>query len=454
MISELLAADPFESYARSVNPQFVRMLRAIGFDRRWARAEGAYLFDADGNRFLDLLGGYGMFNVGRNNPRVREALVETLELETPGSVQLGVDALPGALADELLHRLPDRLGKVLFTNSGTEAVEAAIKMARGATRRHRVLGVEHAFHGLTTGSLAVGDAPEFRRPFGALLPGCDHVASGDLEALERELRRDDVALLIVEPIQGKGVNLHPPGYLAAAQRLCREHGTLFCVDEIQTGLGRTGRMFAFEHDGLEPDMVTIAKSISGGYVPSGALVLRTQDLLRVFDSLEHAVLHGSTFAPNDLAMAAGLATLRELDEQRLVARAQVLGDRLLDATRPLVERYEVVREVRGRGLMWAIEFGEPERGSRAWRAVERAQHGLFAQFVVVPLFTDHHVLSQVAGHGLNVVKGLPPLTLTEKDVDGFAAALDAVLARAERIPRSAARFALKLGTASLSRRSS
>jgi len=452
MLSEVLAAEPFSSYAQSINPQFVRMLRAIGFDRRWARAEGAYLWDGDGTRFLDLLGGYGMFNVGRNNPRVRAALVEALALETPGSVQLGVNALSGALADELLKRLPARLGKVLFTNSGTEAVEAAIKMARGATGRPRVVALEHAFHGLTTGSLAAGDAGEFKVPFGPSPPGFDHVPFGDLDALERELRREDVALFIVEPVQGKGVNLPEPGYLTAAQRLCRDHGTLFCADEVQTGLGRTGRLFAFEHEGLEPDMVTIAKSISGGYIPSGALALRTEDLLRVFDSLEHAVLHGSTFAPNDLAMVAGLATLRELDEERLVERSHTLGERLLDATRPLVDRYEVVREVRGRGLMWAIEFGEPATGSRSWRAVERTQPGLFAQFVVVPLFSDRHILSQVAGHGLNVVKGLPPLTLTADDVDEFAAALDAVLAKAERIPRAAARFALKLGVSSLARR--
>jgi ornithine--oxo-acid transaminase len=451
MVSEVLAGDPFASYARSVNPQFVRMLRAIGFDRRWARAQGAYLWDADGIRFLDLLGGYGMFNVGRNNPRVREALVEALALETPGSVQLGVNSLSGALADELLKRLPARLGKVLFTNSGTEAVEAAIKLARGATRRPRVLALEHAFHGLTTGSLAAGDSPEFKAPFGPPLPGFDHVPLGDLEALERELRREDVALFIVEPVQGKGVNLPDPGYLPAAQQLCRDHGTLFCADEVQTGLGRTGRFFAFEHEGLEPDMVTIAKSISGGYIPSGALALRTEDLLQVFDSLEHAVLHGSTFAPNDLAMAAGLATLQEIDAEGLVERSRTLGERLLDATRPLVDRYDVVREVRGRGLMWAIEFGEPAAGSRAWRAVERAQRGLFAQFVVVPLFTDHRVLCQVAGHGLNIVKGLPPLTLTPEDVDEFATALDAVLVKAERIPRAAARFGLKLGASSLAR---
>jgi len=221
---------------------------------------------------------------------------------------------------------------------------------------------------------------------------------------------------------------------------------------VQTGLGRTGHFFAFEHEGLEPDMVTVAKSISGGYIPSGALALRTEDLLRVFDSLEHAVLHGSTFAPNDLAMAAGLATLQELDGEGLIERSRLLGERLLDATRPLVERYDVVREVRGRGLMWAIEFGEPAAGSRSWRAVERAQPGLFAQFVVIPLFAEHHVLSQVAGHGLNVIKGLPPLTLTSNDVDEFAAALDAVLTKAERIPRAAARFALKLGGSALARR--
>jgi ornithine--oxo-acid transaminase len=454
VIGELLAgSDPYESYARAVNPQFVRLLRTIGFDRRWARAEGAYLYDDAGNRYLDMLGGFGMFNVGRNNRRVREALVETLELETPGSVQLGVSDLPGLLAEEILRRLPPRLGKVLFTNSGTEAVEAAIKMARGATKRPRVLSLDHAFHGLTLGSLSLNGEPEFTAPFGELLHGFVRVPLNDLDALERELAHEDVAVLVVEPVQGKGVNLPEPGYLPAAQELCRRYGTLFCVDEVQTGLGRTGTMFAFEHWGLDPDMITIAKSISGGYVPSGACVLRSEDLLSVFDSLEHAVRHGSTFAPNDLAMAAGLAALAELDDRGLVERSRVLGERLLERTRPLVERYEVVSEVRGLGLMWAIEFAEPARGSRAWRAVERAQHGLFAQFVVIPLFTEHRILSQVAGHGLNVVKGLPPLTLTEDDVDEFAEALDVVLAEAEQIPRAAARFALKLGIAALPLRS-
>jgi ornithine--oxo-acid transaminase len=450
VIAELLAdTDPLASYARACNPTFVRLLRTIGFDRKWARAQGAHLWDDAGTQYLDLLGGFGMFNVGRNNPRVREALVEALGLDTPGSVQLGVSALPGLLGEELLKRLPQRLGRVLFTNSGTEAVEAAIKMARAATGRPRVLSADHGFHGLTLGSLSANGNAEFTDPFGPLLPGFGRVPFNDPEALERELAREDVAVFLVEPVQGKGVVLPDPGYLETAQALCRRYGTLFCVDEVQTGLGRTGRLFAFEHWGLEPDMVTIAKSISGGYVPSGALVLRARDMDAVFDSLEHAVRHGSTFAPNDLAMAAGLAALAEIDEQQLVRRSRELGARLLERTRPLVERYGVVSDVRGLGLMWAIEFGEPTRGRRSWRAVERAQQGLFAQFVVIPLFTEHRILSQVAGHGLNVIKAIPPLVLGEEDVDRFVDALDTVLAEAERIPRAAARFALKLAFASV-----
>src|ERR671928_585923 len=337
-LRELLDAESgkeLELYARTINPQFIRLLRTIGFDRSWARAEGAYLYDADGNRFLDLLGGFGMFNVGRNNPRVRAALVEALELETPGSVQLGVSLLPGLLAEELLRRTHARLAHVLFTSSGTEATEAALKLGRAATGRSRVVSNVHGFHGLTLGALSANGGRHFSERFGPLLPGFTHVPFGDLDALEHELRSEDVALFLVEPIQGHGVYVPPPGYLEGAQELCRRYGTLFAVDEVQTGFGRTGKLFAFEHWGLEPDLVTVAKSLSGGYVPVGALLMSAQVYGGVFDSLEHSVSHGSTFAPNDLAMAAGLATLRELDEKRLVEGAAQLGDVLLAHTQAL-----------------------------------------------------------------------------------------------------------------------
>jgi ornithine--oxo-acid transaminase len=452
MLRELLegrAGEDYDLYARTINPQFVRVLRTIGFDRVWSRAEGASLYDADGRRFLDLLGGFGMFNAGRNNPRIRAALIEALELETPGSVQLGVSLLPGLLGEQLLARTPARLERVLFTSSGTEAVEAALKLGRAAAGRPRVVSTDHAFHGLTLGSLSAAGDASFTDRFGPLLPGFSRVPFGDLDALEDELRREDVAVFLVEPVQGKGVNLPPPGYLEGAQTLCRRYGTLFCVDEVQTGFGRTGRLFAFEHWGLDPDLVPVAKSLSGGYVPVGALLMSRRVYDGVFDSLEHSVSHGSTFAPNDLAMADGLATLRELDDGGLVERSARLGKRLLELTRPLVERHEVVRDVRGLGLMWAIEFGEPESKRRSWRVLERAQPGIFAQLVVVPLFTDHAVLTQVAGHRLNVVKALPPLVVAEEDLERFALALDEVVASAARMPRAMMGFALRAARASV-----
>jgi ornithine--oxo-acid transaminase len=444
-LTQLLArrGDDVERWARTINPQFARVLRTIDFDRTWERADGAYLFDSDGNRYLDMLGGFGMYNVGRNNPRVRAALIEALELETPGSVQLGVTALPGLLAEALLKLAPPRLERVLFTSSGTEAVEAALKLGRAATKRSRVISADHGFHGLTLGSLSANGNPEFTARFEPLLPGFDRVPFGDLDALEQQLRSEDVAIFLVEPIQGKGCNLPPAGYLEGAQALCRRYGTLFCVDEVQTGFGRTGAMFAFEHWGLEPDLVPVAKSLSGGYVPVGALLMSRAVHDAVYDSMENAVSHGSTFAPNELAMAAGLATLHELDEQQLIERSARLGARLLDLTRPLVEEFDVVREVRGIGLMWAIEFGEPPRSGRfSWKVIERVQPGLFAQLVVQPLFVRHRILSQVAGHKLAVLKVLPPLVVSDEDVDYFVESLTSAVRRAQRMPSSLTRFAL------------
>jgi len=444
--------EDLDLWARTINPQFVRVLRTIGFDRTWGRAEGAYLYDEDGTRYLDMLGGFGMYGVGRNNPRIRAALVEALALETPGMLAMGTTLLPGLLAEELVGLAGGRIERCLFTSSGTEAVEAALKLGRTATKRARVISCEHGFHGLTLGSLSANGCPEFTDRFQPLLPGFEQVPFGDLAALEEQLRREDVAVFLVEPIQGKGVHLPPEGYLEGAQELCRRYGTLFAVDEVQTGFGRTGRMFAYEHWGLEPDLVPVAKSLSGGYVPVGGLLMSRAVHEAVFDSMEHAVSHGSTFAPNELAMAAGLATLHELREERLVEESARLGGRLLELTRPLVDEFEVASEVRGIGLMWAIEFTEPRSGRTSWRMIERMQKGLFAQLVVVPLFTEHRILSQVAGHNMAVVKVLPPLCLSEPDVEEFAGALRATIQNAQRMPKSLTKFALSAASAGLSRR--
>jgi ornithine--oxo-acid transaminase len=425
---------------RYLNRQLGRIVRTLGFDRDWRHGEGAHLIDADGERYLDLLCGYGMFAVGRSHPTVVNALRETLDAQTANLPQLGVTLLPGVLAEQLVARAPARIEAMVTANSGTESVEAAIKLARASTERPRIVYAEHAFHGLTLGSLSLNGNPEFRDGFGPLLDDCAPVPFGDLEALTRELERGDVAAFIVEPIQGKGVNLPPPGYLEGAQAACNATGTLFVCDEVQTGIGRTGRFFALEHWGLDPDMICVAKALSGGFVPIGGLLISSQVRDRVFDGMERGVRHGSTFGGNDLAAAAALATLRVIDEERLIERAERLGGLLLELTRPLVERYEIVRDVRGMGLMWAIELSAPGGGrNRAvWNTVERNQPGLAAQLITVPLFKRHHIFSQVAGHGLNVVKALPALVVEEEEIHRFAAALDDVLRRAVAAPRAIA----------------
>ena len=446
-VGEILARRRGEEAAlheRNMNPQLVRVLRTIGFDRTWVGGEGPYLIDEAGERYLDLLSGYGVFALGRNHSAVRRQLEQTLAAQTPNMPQLGLALLPGVLAEELLKRAPANLGAALFTSSGAEAVEAAIKLSRAATGRERILHWSGSFHGLTYGPLSLCGGEEFRERFGPFLPGCEPVPFGDLDELESRLRRGDVAAFVFEPIQGKGVRIPAPDCLPRAQELCRRHGTLFVADEVQTGLGRTGRFLASEHWGLEPDLVTLSKALSGGYVPIGALLSTRKVFDAVFDGMERAVVHGSTFAPNDLASAAGLATLQALDDEQLVDRSAQMGERLLELTRPLAERHEVVREVRGAGLMWAIAFGPPAGAAakRLWKLVEGRQPGLFAQLVVGPLFHEHRILTQVAGHHMNVLKALPPLVTPETELERFAAALDDVIERAERFPRAIARFGL------------
>ena len=448
-IREILAGRAGEEMALNdahLNPQLGRIVRTLGLDRPWVAGEGAHLIDAQGNRYLDLLSGYGVFAIGRNHPEAIAAVRDTMEAHTANLPQLGVTLLNGVLAEQLLARAPGSVAAMVPANSGTEAVEAALKVARAATGRSRVLFAEHAFHGLTLGSLSLNGNDEFRAGFGPLLPECEAVPFGDVDALERALAAGEVAAFVVEPVQGKGVNLPPDGYLQAAQRLCREAGALLVCDEVQTGLGRTGRFLALEHWKLEPDLICLSKALSGGLIPIGAVLVSRKAFDSVFEGMERAVRHGSTFGGNDLAAAAALATLKVIDDEGLVARAERLGGLLLELTAPLVDRYEVVSEVRGLGLMWAIEFGAPEGGARrsVWNAAERAQPGIFSQLIVGPLFHEHRILCQVAGHRMNVVKALPSLVVEEAEIRRFAAALEEVVAHAERVPRAFLRFSVSM----------
>ncbi len=427
------SADRYQVHRDHLNPQLTRMLHTIGFDKIYTRAEGPFLYDEAGEQYLDMLAGFGVFALGRHHPVVRQALHDVLDLQLPDLTQFDAPPLAAALAERLLAKAP-HLDRVYFGNSGTESVEAALKYARYATGRGRILYCDHAFHGLTTGSLSVNGAKDFRAGFGPLLPDTK-IAFGDLAALQRELVRGDVAGLLIEPIQGKGVAVPAQGFLPAAQQLLREHRALLICDEVQTGLGRTGDFFAYQHEpGVEPDIVTVSKALSGGYVPVGATLTRDWIMRKVYSSMDRVLVHDSTFGSNAQAMAAGLATLHVLDTEHVVDNARRVGDLLRQRLAEVADRYELVHDVRGRGLMIGIEFGRPEswRLRGAWTAAHLARKGLFAQTVVHALFHRHRILTQVSGDHIEVIKLIPPLTITEAEVDRFVAAFTDVMDDAHR----------------------
>jgi ornithine--oxo-acid transaminase len=440
-IAELFSqhsTDKFDLHEQYLNNQMVRVLKTIGYDRHYKRAVGQYLYDQEGTEYLDLLSGFGVFAIGRNHPVVIDALKETLMLELPNLVQMDVSVLSGLLGKEILDTTPDNLNKIFFCNSGTESVEAAIKFARYTTKREKIVFCEHGYHGLTMGALSLNGEEIFREGFGPLLPGCSAVPFNDIEALEKVLSHKDVAAFIVEPVQGKGVNVPDDHYLPEVERLCKKYGTLFVADEVQTGLGRTGKFWAIEHWNVKPDMICMAKALSGGFIPVGAVAMTQKIMDTVYNRMDRAIVHGSTFSKNNMAMAAGLATLQVMKEEKLVENSAKVGADIITSLNVMAANYEFLKEARGKGMMIAIEFKSPKSLSlkAAWAMLEAANKGLFCQMITIPLFKEHHILTQVAGHGMNVVKLLPPLNLTQKDRDHIIASFDKAIADTHQIPGS------------------
>jgi ornithine--oxo-acid transaminase len=428
--------ENFSLHDRYLNSQMVKVLKTIGFDRHYVRAEGAYLFDDKGDRYLDLLSGFGVFALGRNHPEIIEVLKSTLEADLPNLVQLDVSLLAGLLAEKLVKLAPEGLNRVFFANSGTETIEAAIKFSRYATGKSKIIFCHGCYHGLSLGSLSATGDDHYKQGFGPLVPDFIEIPFNDLAALEQALSQKDVAAFITEPIQGHGVWIPDDDYLPNAAKLTRKYGALLIADEVQTGLGRTGKWWAVEHWSVEPDILCMAKALSGGFVPVGALVCKEWIFDRVFNRMDRAVVHGSTFGKNNLAMAAGLATLEILESENLIERAAHTGTSIIDALRPLIDEYECLREVRGIGMMMALEFTEPKSLmlKLSWKILEAANKGLFSQMITIPLFKQHRILSQVAGHGMNIVKFIPPLILTEPDTQWVIKAVREVVADAHRGP--------------------
>jgi ornithine--oxo-acid transaminase len=422
----------YDLHDQHINSAFVKMLRTIGFNKAYVRGQGCHLWDHDGNKYLDFLTGWGVFALGRNHPKIRAVLRQTLDADMPNLVRMDCALLSGLVAEKLTAHTSPGLSRVFFTNSGTETVEGALKFARCFTRRQKIVYCDHAFHGLTNGALAINGADFFKERFGEFTPGAVKVPFNDIAALEQALANKDVAAFILEPVQGKSCEVVDGTFLKEAQRLCKAAGTLLILDEVQCGLGRTGRWFMYQYiDGVEPDILCVAKALSGGYVPNGAIVTRPEIMKSVFDSMEHCVVHSNTYGQNDLAMAAALASLQVIEDEKLVENAAAMGEYAMARLREIGTKCPFVSAVRGKGLMFAIDFARPASGfllQQKWDALHKMNFAVFGQTVIVPLLHEHRILTQVAGYHTEVIKFLPSLIVGKEDMDWFLSAMEKVLA--------------------------
>ena len=435
-------------YTNHVNPQWVRLLNLLQMNVRYERCLGAELFTTDGRRILDFLSGYCVHNAGHNHPDVVAALQRELAGCGPAMLQSNVPELAGELAERLCARAGGRLTKASFCSSGSEGVETAIKFSRAYTGRAGLLYAHGAFHGLTCGALSLMGDPFWREGFGPLLPGTEAIAFGSLEALEERLSTKRFAAFIVEPVQAEaGIRIPEPEYLQAAQRLCRRYGTLFVLDEVQTGMYRTGPFLAAHHFGVEPDMVILAKALSGGLIPCGAVLTTDAIYDSVYGSLKRAIVHTSTFSENALAMRAGLATLDAIESDRLGERATQLGAVLRKRLAEALSEFEMVKEVRGLGMLSGIEFVPPRqlRLRIPFEAFRKIHPGMFGQVLVMRLFRDRNILTQICGNNFMVLKVAPPLMVSNGQIDSFVAAIRTVV---EEAHTSNAFWAEALGMAS------
>lgn len=433
--------EQYDLHAQHVNPAFVRMLKTIGFNKGYTRGEGPYLWDKDGTKYLDLLTGWGVFALGRNHPKIKAVLKDILDQNLPNLVRMDCSLLSGLVADKLTQHAGGDLTRVFFNNSGTETIETAIKFSRCVTGKPKIIFCDHAFHGLSTGALAINGADFFRERFGDLLPHTVRIPFNDLAALEKALAGKDVAAFIVEPVQGKSCEVVADGFLEAAQKLCHAAGALLVCDEVQCGLGRTGKWFCFQHwPNVQPDILCTAKALSGGYVPVGATITTAKVMDTVFNSMERCVVHSNTFGQNDLAMAAALATMHVMEEDKLVENAAAMGAYIQGRLLELKSRCPFVSAVRGKGLMFAMDFARPTEGFKlkmAWDMLHKLNFAVFGQMIIIPLLQKHHILTQVAGYHTEVIKFLPPITVNQQDMDWFADSLDDVLQDTLKFPGTA-----------------
>jgi len=418
------------SYSDYVNPQWVRLLNALQMNVRYTSCHGCELETADGRIILDFLSGYCVHNAGHNHPGIVDALKHELDRGGPAMLQSHVPELAGELARRLCVSAGGRLAKVFFSSSGSEGIEAAIKFARTHTGRSGLLYCNGAFHGLTCGALSLMGDSFWKQGFGPMLSGAEAVPFGDIAALRSALSSRRFAAFIVEPLQSEaGIRIPEPDYLEAAQEACRKSGTLFVLDEVQTGLYRTGSFLAGHQFNTDPDIVVLAKALSGGLVPVAATLMTDAVYGSVYDSLKRSIIHTSTFSENSLSMRAALATLDVLEREQLGKRASELGETLRSRLREALSGYEMIRDIRGLGLLNGIEFARPRslKLRIPFEAFAAVHPGMFGQVVVMNLFRDYGILTQMCGNNFLTLKVAPPLVVNEEQIGCFVSSVRAVV---------------------------
>lgn len=448
---EELAERAGTRYGRHINPVLTALGARSDFIKTFVRGEGTYLYDKTGNRYLDFVSGFGSLNLGHNHPKVVEAINSALLNKAPGFAQTAINPYTAALAETLVSVVPEPLEMVFFTNSGTEAVEASLKLARKATGRTGLLACRRGFHGKTMGALSLAGNPEYRQPFTPLVPECEFIPFDNVNALERALTTEKFAAFIVEPIQAEG-GFHVPqaGYLRKAQALCRATGTLLIVDEVQTGFGRTGSMFAVEHEDVAPDIMAIAKSLGGGLMPIGAMLARRDLWMQAYGKIQSFALHSNTFGGGSLASVAGLATLETISNEGLCKNAAERGGELYEGLKKLCDQFACVREVRGRGLLLGLAF-EPlyESIKTHWKdmdrtgmtafmvpGVDRFLEGLHINYVMQTLLHDHKIYTQTTRSDSLVLRIQPALTITREQISYFLDSMEKACSEIDRITRT------------------
>lgn len=445
-------------FGRHVNPGFVRLVGMLGYARIFVRAAGMKLWDHEGREYLDFLAGFGTFNVGHNHPLLVEKLREFLLSQVPNVLHIAPQPMAAELAQKLSQLTGGALEVALFCSGGGEAVEAGLKLARAATGRRPFLYCKQGFHGNSLGALAVMGDRRYQRPFEPLIPECELVPFGDVEALSQALRKLRPAALVIEPLQAEGGVVVPKkGYLAEAAELCQRHGALFILDEVQTGIGRTGTMFMYQQENVMPDVLVLAKALGGGLAATGVALTRRDLYQRAYGAMDRFDLHGSTMAGNALACAAALETLRIVEDERLCENATVQGEALLSALRERISGHPLVREVRGRGLLVGIELG-PNPTAASPSLVGKLLPGLFGalmrnvlgQWLAVRLL-ERGIVAQPASHRWDVLRLEPPLIVSADEIARTANAVAEILDEYRDLGPLLVDFSQRLGGQFMSR---